>query len=124
MQCQYIVPMGKCCSHLQSHFVVQIGDFDIEGVEFASEDGEIYHLPRDSHCHAIYCNAEGVQWLDNQRLLITSDKAKSKQPFWCDAKDQSIHIFGMPPAWQPHAKVSSGEGVIGESWSEHTRDEE
>jgi len=81
---------------------LQIGDFDIETINFTSEEGTIYHLPRDNHCHMIYCNAEGIQWLDNYRLLVSSDKAKSRQPFWCDAKDQSIHIFAMPPGWEPH----------------------
>ena len=51
----------------------------------------------------VYCNGEGLQWLDNYRLLVASDKAKAKQPFWCDAKDQSIHIFAMPPGWDPYA---------------------
>lgn len=80
---------------------VQIADFDPDTNEFLSEDGEIFHLPRDNHCNMIYCNAEGIQWLDDYRILIASDKAKSNQPYWCDAKDQSIHIFSFPPAWDP-----------------------
>ena len=54
----------------------------------------------------LYCNAEGIQWLDNYRLLVTSDKAKSSQPFWCDTKDQSIHIFALPPGWDPYAPAA------------------
>lgn len=31
----------------------------------------------------IYCNAEGIQWVDHFRIVVTSDKAKSRQPYWC-----------------------------------------
>lgn len=44
----------------------------------------------------VYCNAEGIQWIDHDRVIIVSDKAKTKQPFYCDAKDQSVHIFAVP----------------------------
>ncbi len=30
----------------------------------------------------VYCNAEGIQWIDNYRIVIASDKAKRYQPFW------------------------------------------
>jgi hypothetical protein len=29
----------------------------------------------------IFCNVEGVQWLDDVRIVIASDKAKKDQPF-------------------------------------------
>jgi len=85
----------------QENAAVWIGDFDIEKVDFASENGKIYHLPRSDTCKTIFCNAEGIQWLDNYRLLIASDKAKSKQPYWCSTHDQALHIFSMPPGWDP-----------------------
>ena len=27
----------------------------------------------------VYCNAEGVQWIDDRRIIVTSDKAKGYQ---------------------------------------------
>lgn len=30
----------------------------------------------------VYCNAEGISWIDHYRIVIASDKAKSNQPFW------------------------------------------
>jgi len=30
----------------------------------------------------IYCNAEGIQWVDNYRVVVASDKAKARQPYW------------------------------------------
>lgn len=88
---------------------MQIGDFDINNMDFASNLGEIYHLPRNAHCHIIYCNVEGLQWLDEYRIVISSDKAKSKQPFHCDTKDQSIHIFAMPHTYSPHSRYERKE---------------
>lgn len=51
-----------------------------------------------NHLQMTYCNAEGIQWIDADRVIVVSDKAKTKQPFWCDAKDQSVHIFAIPPS--------------------------
>jgi hypothetical protein len=44
----------------------------------------------------IWCNVEGVEWLDNERLVIASDKAKSTQHHRCTDKDQSIAIVALP----------------------------
>ncbi len=92
----------------QENAAVWIGDFDIEKVDFSSEEGVLYHLPRsDTTCQTVFCNAEGIQWLDNYRLLIASDKAKSTQPYWCGPHDQSIGIFAMPPGWDPWQPAAS-----------------
>jgi hypothetical protein len=99
----------------QENAAVWIGDFDIEKVDFASENGIIYHLPRSDTCQTIFCNAEGIQWLDNYRLLIASDKAKSKQPYWCSTHDQSIHIFSMPPGWDPWQPAQNSNDILFDS---------
>lgn len=44
----------------------------------------------------IYCNVEGIQWLDDVRIVIASDKAKKDQPFRCVEKEQRVHIFALP----------------------------
>lgn len=96
---------GKIAVLSQEDAAVWISDFDIDAVEFASQEGVVYHMPRDNHCEMVYCNVEGVQWLDSYRLLITSDRAKSFQPFWCSAHDQSIHIMALPTGWKPYNKI-------------------
>lgn len=85
----------------QEDAAVYIADFDTEQLVFKG-DGAVYHLPRDSHCDMVYCNAEGIHFLDDYRLIIVSDKAKKNQPFQCDEKDQSVHIFAFPAGWNPY----------------------
>lgn len=97
----YSYKLGKLAILSQENAAVWIGDFDIDTLEFGDSPGQVFHLPRDNHCERIYCNVEGIQWIDDYRLVLTSDKAKSTQPFWCDFKDQSVHIFSLPPTWQP-----------------------
>ena len=103
----------------------------------------------------IFCNAEGIQWVDHYRVVVSSDKAKAKQPYWCarrrgraglrsrrsrgaaaawlpapseslllpflscrrcDAKDQSIHLFAMPLAFDPWAPAGeSGARLAAEA---------
>ena len=98
----------------QENAAVWIGDFDPEKVDFTSEEGSVYHLPKSDTCQTIFCNAEGIQWLDNYRLLIASDKAKSSQPYWCSTHDQSIHIFSMPPGWDPWQPAGGKDTVDAE----------
>ena len=58
--------------------------------------GRIWHLPREEHGQATYCNAEGVSWLTADQLVVVSDKRKKGEPKRCTAKDQSVHIFRIP----------------------------
>lgn len=90
----------------QEDSAIWIGDFIGDELRFASEEGQLFHLPRDNHCEMIYCNAEGIVWVDNYRIAIASDKAKARQPYWCDAKDQSIHLFAMPMNWDPYSPAA------------------
>ena len=52
---------GKMAILSQENASVWIGDFDIDAIDFTSDGGSVYHLPRDNHCEILYCNAEGVQ---------------------------------------------------------------
>jgi hypothetical protein len=56
----------------------------------------VLRFPRDDSCHVVYCNIEGIHWMDDNTLLAVSDKAKDDQPFLCVARDQSIHAFSIP----------------------------
>ena len=71
------------------------GATEPEDYEFAT-GGSVLTFPRNSACEIVYCNVEGVHWLDDYRIIVTSDKAKSTQPWRCVAKDQSVHIFAVP----------------------------
>ena len=41
-------------------------------------------------------SVEGVQFIDAQRVVLTSDKSKANQPHNCMHKDQSISIMALP----------------------------
>ena len=59
------------------------------------DEGITYTFPRNADGQVIYCNIEGVSWTDSNRIVVVSDKAKSKQELGRE-KDQSIHIFEIP----------------------------
>eukprot|EP00882_Tetradesmus_deserticola_P005276 GHRQ01005554.1.p1 GENE.GHRQ01005554.1~~GHRQ01005554.1.p1 ORF type:complete len:373 (+),score=99.62 GHRQ01005554.1:470-1588(+) len=79
----------------QEDSAMWIGTFDFEALEFTDE-GRVFNFPRDNHCDIMYCNVEGVQWLDDVRFVVTSDKAKSSQSYRCVAQEQKVHIFALP----------------------------
>lgn len=64
-----------------------IGELDDTWKGFRS-DGSTYAFPEKS-----YRNVEGVSWLSDTRLVCVSDRAKGAR----GKKDQSIHIFDLPP---------------------------
>lgn len=43
-----------------------------------------------------YCNVEGIAFVDDHRVAVVSDEAKSKQSFVCDKHDQAIQVFALP----------------------------
>lgn len=57
-----------------------------------------YALPRDADGSIVYGTAEGVSWMAPDHVVMVSDKAKPDQDRRCRAKDQSIHIFRIPPS--------------------------
>jgi len=73
---------------------VWIGQLNIKDWSFSH--GKIYDFPRNANCEIVYCNIEGIHWLNEHLLVATSDKMKSKQPHQCFEKDQSVHIFALP----------------------------
>ncbi len=59
-------------------------------------DGQVYRFPRNGNDKVVYCNVEGVAWLDDDSLIVVSDRRKSKQGKRCGEKDQSVHLFRLP----------------------------
>lgn len=39
-----------------------------------------------------------MAWIDDARLMFTSDKAKVDQPYSCVNSDQSLHVVSLPGA--------------------------
>ncbi|KAF5829168.1 hypothetical protein DUNSADRAFT_16482 [Dunaliella salina] len=78
----------------QEDAAVWVGEFDWTRMEFVGE-GEIQHFPRNSHCDQIYCNVEGVTWLDDERFIFATDASKSKQGHECMSHDQSVVIAAL-----------------------------
>lgn len=72
--------------------------WDVNAMEFAPNEGVVYDFPKDHECETIYCNIEGIHWMNDYTLLAVSDKMKGrgKQDFRCFDKDQSAHVFVLP----------------------------
>jgi hypothetical protein len=67
----------------------------------------------------IFCNVEGVQWLDDVRVVIASDKAKKDQPFRCVDHEQRVSIFALPegsdspePSWKSDNKSNKESNKV------------
>jgi hypothetical protein len=74
------------------------GLWDINEVEFDETVGKVFNFPKNDNCETIYCNIEGVHWLNDDMIMAVSDKMKGrgKQDFVCHDKDQSVHVFVLP----------------------------
>lgn len=74
------------------------GQWDLHAMEFDGSDAKVYDFPKNNDCETVYCNIEGIHWIDDNTLLAVSDKMKSrgKQDFRCFEKDQSVHAFVLP----------------------------
>lgn len=87
---------GKMAILSQEDAALALVDFDKDTVNFGNTTGVVMHLPRDVHCNIVFCNAEGIAFVDPYRFLIVSDKAKKAQPMACRAHDQSVALFAVP----------------------------
>jgi uncharacterized protein YjiK len=78
----------------QESSALWLGKIDTE--KWQVGEGKTYSFPRDAANEVIYCNVEGIAWLDEHRLVAVSDqRKKSSQPERCKAKDQSIHMVSV-----------------------------
>jgi uncharacterized protein YjiK len=88
---------GKMAILSQEDAALALVDFDTETLSFGEEaTGVVMHLPRDVHCNIVFCNAEGIAFIDGYRFMIVSDKAKSKQDVACLPHDQGAALFAVP----------------------------
>ncbi len=52
--------------------------WDVTGMEFRKDDYKLYDFPKNENCETVYCNIEGVHWVDDYTIIAVSDKMKSK----------------------------------------------
>jgi hypothetical protein len=80
----------------QESSAVWVGSLAPGSWEVAGE-GCTYTFPRDPDGRVVYCNVEGISWTAADQFVVVSDRAKAgMQDRRCRAKDQSIHVFGIP----------------------------
>ena len=73
------------------------GLWNIAEMEFAStKKGKKFNFPKNDMCMTVYCNIEGIHWINDEMLLAVSDKMKKNQDFRCFEKDQHVHVFVLP----------------------------
>ena len=101
-----IRPDGKVAITTQEDSAVWIGQLtgihqgklNPGNLTFDENVHEVYYFPKSNSCKTIYCNIEGVTFINDDMLMVVSDQMKKggKQPYWCLEKDQSIHAFVLP----------------------------
>jgi hypothetical protein len=89
---------GKVAITSQENATVWIGTFSNETMEFG--EGYVFNFPRNDRCEMVYCNVEGVSWVDEEAgtLVAATDAMKShgRQPPQCQMKDQSMLYLQIP----------------------------
>lgn len=96
---------GRVAIASQEHSAVWLGQakgidngiIDPNKFDFEVES-KVLQFPKSDTCNTIYCNVEGIHFMNDDMLMAVSDKMKSKgrQDFRCHDKDQSIHAFVIP----------------------------
>jgi hypothetical protein len=82
--------VGKLLGQIDEH------RWDIDELYFDHHMGDVYSFPKTEHCATVYCNVEGLHWINDGMLLAVSDKKKTSQPHECGEKDESAHVFLLP----------------------------
>ena len=93
------IDYGRVAIVSQVNSMLWVGQFD-EAAWTWREDGQLYEFPRSGSGEIRYGNIEGVAWISPTRVVTVSDRRKKKsQPDeMLSEKDQSIHIFDIPPS--------------------------
>jgi hypothetical protein len=102
-----ISPSGKVLITSQEDSQVWVGQllgqrsdglWDLSELKFDEQVGTVFDFPKDNLCNTIYCNIEGIEWINDDMVVAVSDKMKGhgKQDSVCFDKDQSVHVFMLP----------------------------
>lgn len=54
------------------------GQWDLDELDFDSSVAKVYDFPKNDKCQTVYCNIEGIHWIDDNMLMAVSDKMKSR----------------------------------------------
>jgi len=74
---------------------VWVGQLQEDGWGLVDE-GQVYIFPKSKRGNTVYCNTEGIDWINENKLVFVSDRKKPGQNKRCSKKEQSIHIFRIP----------------------------
>ncbi len=89
---------GRVAIVSQVNSMLWIGHFDEADWTWRNE-GQLYEFPRSNDGAIRYGNIEGVAWITSTRIATVSDKRKKNNQSDKEhsEKDQSVHIFEIPP---------------------------
>ena len=87
---------GRIAVASKNDSAVWIGQFQDGGWDFV-DMGIVYELPKSKKDNTVYCTVEGIDWSDNDELVVVSSRRTRSQPKRSRKKDQSIHLFRVPP---------------------------
>jgi hypothetical protein len=54
------------------------GLWDLDKLEFDEGEAMIYDFPKNDDCQTVYCNIEGIHWMNDNMLMAVSDKMKGR----------------------------------------------
>lgn len=65
-------------------FGVEDGFIDPENIVFNESAYLVYDFPKSNECLTVYCNIEGITFINDEMVMAVSDKmkGKGKQSFW------------------------------------------
>ena len=73
-----------------------------------ADEGTVCRFPPTPAGRTVYRTVEGVSWLGDDRVVVVSDKVKpGSEERSGRAKDQSIHVFTIPPRRRVRAVTAS-----------------
>lgn len=55
------------------------GLWDVNATKFDPAIGKLMDFPKNDSCETVYCNIEGVHWLNDDMIMAVSDKMKGKR---------------------------------------------
>lgn len=87
-----VTPSGKVAITTQEDSALWIGQLngiengvmDLDALEFDEDSYKLYSFPKSNECLTVYCNIEGITFINDDMVMAVSDKmkGKGKQPYW------------------------------------------
>ena len=63
---------------------IEGGVLDPNIIAFDETIYKMYDFPKSNQCQTVYCNIEGITFINDNMIMAVSDqmKKKGKQPYW------------------------------------------